>query len=98
MAGDLAVGEKSPVSEHRRRGQRGLTVGPDVSDGLFENGIFLFLKSMNSVSFCYFCVDLNIAPKTMKICVTSLRCKLFRKNIKCYFSVYFECDKNCSFN
>ena len=44
MAGDLAVGEKSLVSEHRRRGQRGLTVGPDVSDGLFENGIFLFQK------------------------------------------------------
>jgi len=69
VAGDLAVGEKSPVSEHRRRGQRGLTVGPDVSDGLFENGIFLFLKSMNSVSFCYFCVDLNIASKIVKIFV-----------------------------
>ena len=69
MVGDLVVGEKSPVSEHRCRGQRGLTVGPDVSDGLFENGIFLFQKCMNSVSFCYFCVELNIAPKIMKIFV-----------------------------
>ena len=42
VAGDLTVGEKSPVSEHRCRGRRGLTVGPDVSDGLFENGNFSF--------------------------------------------------------
>ena len=72
MARDLAVGEKSPVSEHRRRGQREHCAdmwGHSVSDGLFENGIFLFLKSMNSVSFCYFCVDLNIASKIVKIFV-----------------------------
>ena len=72
MAGDLTVGEKSPVNKHRRRGQREHCVdmwGHFVSDGLFENGIFLFQKCMNSVSFCYFCVELNIAPKIMKIFV-----------------------------
>ena len=47
VAGDLAVGEKSPVSEHRHRGQREHCAdmwGHSVSDGLFENGIFLFQK------------------------------------------------------
>jgi len=47
VAGDLAVGEKLPVSEHRRHGQREHRAdmwGHSVSDGLFENGIFLFQK------------------------------------------------------
>ena len=49
---------------------------------------------INSAVICLFCVEINRAPKIIKkFCVTSLRCKLFRKNIKCYFSVDFECDK-----
>ena len=33
---------------------------------------FLFQKWMNNVSFCYFCVELNIAPKIMKLFVRPL--------------------------
>ena len=36
---------------------------------LFENGIFLFQKCLNSVVFCLFCVELFRAPKIMKIFV-----------------------------
>ena len=43
-----------------------------VSDHGFQNEFFLFQRWMNSVCFCYFCVDLFRAPKIMKIFVWSL--------------------------
>ena len=51
-----------------------LEVGDDrwghlVSDRGFQNEFFLFQKWMNSICFCYFCVDLFRAPKIMKIFV-----------------------------
>ena len=42
---------------------------PYVSDCVVQNGFFYFQKWMNSVYFCYFCVDLFRAPKIMKIFV-----------------------------
>ena len=42
---------------------------PYVSDGIVQIEFFYFQKWMNSVYFCYFCVDLFRAPKIMKIFV-----------------------------
>ena len=70
--------------------------GHPVSGCIIENEFFYLQKWLYSAMICLFCVEINRAPKIMKICVISLRCELFSKNIKCYFSVLFECDKNCS--
>ena len=43
--------------------------GQVVSDREFKMEFFYFQKWMNSMSFCYFCVDLFRAPKIMKIFV-----------------------------
>ena len=43
--------------------------GRVVSDREFKMEFFYFQKWMNSMSFCYFCVDLFRAPKIMKIFV-----------------------------
>ena len=43
--------------------------GHSVSDSMFENEFSIFQKWMNSVSFCYFCVELIRAPKIMNIFV-----------------------------
>ena len=73
VAGDLTVGEKSPVSACSRRGQRGrsgMTGGAVLSVTLCLKMNFLFfLNCLNSVVFCLFCVELNRAPKIMKIFV-----------------------------
>ena len=42
---------------------------PYVSDCIVQIEFFYFQKWMNSVCFCYFCVDLFRAPKIMKIFV-----------------------------
>ena len=39
---------------------------PSVNDSAVWKWLFLFLKWMNSVYFCYFCVDLFRGPKIMK--------------------------------
>ena len=72
MAGDLAVGEKLPVSEHRRHGQREHRAdmwGHSVSDGLFENEFSILQKWLNSAVICLFCVEINSAPKIMNFFV-----------------------------
>ena len=43
--------------------------GRVVSDREFKMEFFYFQKWMNSMSFCYFCVDLFRASKIMKIFV-----------------------------
>ena len=47
MAGDLAVDEKSPVSEHHRRGQRGLTGGVTLSVTLYLKNDFFYFAELN---------------------------------------------------
>ena len=46
--------------------------GRVVSDREFKMEFFYFHKWMNSMSFCYFCVDLFRAPKIMKFFVWPL--------------------------
>ena len=73
VVGDLTVGEKSPVSKPRRRGQRGNTVptcGVTLSVTVYSKMNFSILQNcLNSAVFCYFCVELNRALKIMKIFV-----------------------------
>ena len=69
---DLIGCEKSPISARSRHGQHGrtgMTGGVTLSVTVSRNGIFLFQKWMNSMSFCYFCVEFFRAPKIMKIFV-----------------------------
>ena len=72
VSGDLVIGEKSSVSAVVA--VVSVEVGDDmwgwfVSDREFRMKFFYFQKWMNSMSFCYFCVDLCRAPKIMKIFV-----------------------------
>ena len=73
VAGDLTVGEKSPVRGPRRRGQRGSTVptcGTPMSVAVDLKMNFSILQNcLNSAVICLFCVELNRAPKIMKIFV-----------------------------
>ena len=72
VAGDFAGGEKSRVRASPSRCSH-CRVGPHCQWRFdLEMEIFLFQKLMNSVSFCLFCVDLNRAPKIMKIFVWPL--------------------------
>ena len=70
VAGDLTVGEKLPVRGPRRRGQRELTSGTLMSVTVYLKMNFSILQNcLNSAVICLFCVELNRAPKIMKIFV-----------------------------
>ena len=56
-------------SEARRHAALTDEWGHSVSDGLFENEFSIFQEWLNSVVICLFCVELNRAPKIMKIFV-----------------------------
>ena len=70
VARDLTVSEKPPVKGPRRRGQHGLTSGTLMSVTVYLKMNFSILQNcLNSVVICLFCVELNRAPKIMKIFV-----------------------------
>ena len=82
VVGSMLVSSWSPVissSTKNRRSEPSLPRstreveddmwGRVVSDREFKMEFFYFRKWMNSMSFCYFCVDLFTAPKIMKIFV-----------------------------
>ena len=66
VAGDLTIGEKSPVRGPHRRGQRRSTVptcGTPMSVAVVLKMDFSILQyCLNSAVFCLFCVELNRAP------------------------------------
>ena len=71
----LTGGEELPVSARVAGVKVGgwrWQAGPDVSDSAFKWKIFYFHNWMNSIYFCYFCVDLFKAPKIIKIFVWHL--------------------------
>ena len=68
VAGDLAIGEQSSWSAHRRRVPCAVRL-TEEDDGtvamLNEKSVII----LNSVVICYFCVELNRAPKIMNFFV-----------------------------
>ena len=55
----------------------------------FENDFFYFQKWMNSMSFCYFCVDLFRAPKIMNfLCDLSVMYIIYEKYEMLFFSTF----------
>ena len=59
-------------SEARHRAALTVEWGHSVSDGLFENEFSILQKWLNSAVICLFCVEINRAPKFMKIFVWPL--------------------------
>ena len=71
--GDLIVSEKPPVRGPRHQGQRGLIDGVTLLVAVYLKMNFSILqKWLNSVVICLFCVEINRAPKIMKIFVWPL--------------------------
>ena len=56
-------------SEPRRRAALTDEWGHSVSDCLFENEFSILQKCLNSAVICLFCIEINRAPKIMKIFV-----------------------------
>ena len=73
MAGDLAGGERSPVKARVITIAHGGTVPTWVthmSVSVLMKMIFFILQNcLNSVVICLFCVEINRAPKIMKLFV-----------------------------
>jgi len=73
VASDLTIGEKPPVRGLRRRGQRGLTDGVTLSVAVdLKMNFSILQKCLNSAVICLFCIEINRAPKIMKIFVCPL--------------------------
>ena len=79
VVGSMLVSSPSPVISSSARNRRSEPSSPRsmreieddmcgrvVSNREFKMEFFYFQKWMNSMSFCYFCVDLFRAPKIMK--------------------------------